>query len=472
VLVLFVVRIRIEYNFCFICLYSKLEQNKQTKQTNISIMGLFASFLPSTTSRERSRPLRRRHIRQHGDNDKKRNDQAKHHDGTTKHQQHHHHHGGRDNNKHEASCHTQDCDHFLQQRKETDSMSMSSIDVHEDERNESIRVRKMESSDRSSTWDDYHQEKQHHEDVMTSSAASSNRSVTAASLLRMIIQQQHDERRRRKNEQQSQHHPIEGDHNHTDLESHDENESTSHSIGEVDDRHHQPNDHHEKARKQHIDDEDDDSDDDDIPIFLRQKKTVAGHGILSSESILHPINYTQNNHVLVNYEREKRHLLPYKRNVYMDQLARLHALRMAQQTTLFHSVDSIHELQNILYPLPVTTSTTTTTTDGRNSSIQSSSSSSSSSTTSFHVAENVLRGESVRAIHNESMFHFNHPDCQNILSNQFTEFGMGTAVIYHNEEDNNDVENDTTTTTTHHRHHKKVTIYMVQLFRSTPSSTL
>lgn len=306
---------------------------------------------------------------------------------------------------------------FPQQRKETDSISMSSLglpDDDDDDQNKSgpIRVRRLRDSDNSSTWDEYENKKQN----------DARRSLSAASLLRILIQQQHDERKRRRMQEMKD----------QPTKEHPEFNNSEHEI--------KFEDGHDENR--HVDDDDDD---DDIPIFLRQKKTVLGHGILLSESLLHPINYTQNNHVLVNYEREKRRLLPYHRNVHMDRLARLHADRMAKEGTLFHSVQSVDKLQSMLYPLPVTAQRKVANSDENNiSSLQ------------FQVAENISRGESVRAIHNESMMHTNHMDRKNILSKHFTEFGMGTAVVYH---DNNDDEATSL---------PKKTIYLVQLFRSTP----
>lgn len=461
-----IIQIRCDENYIII----KNENNQSKKKSKVNIYDLFINNMGLFTFRN---PLRRL-VRQRNNSD----DNSQQHEVSSlksKQQQQHE----KDDDMISTPSRRQQRREYMtktspnmfpQQRKETDSMSLSSIGYHddndEDDDDDVIRVRKMNSSDHSSTWDEYEKRDDNND---------STRSVTASSLIRILIQQQHDERRRKKQlqhqQQRDQQQELIDDGDNTEHEIDFEssiNDSLHHSVDE-NHRHEVPDNKNHKgnSNSNQGNSKMDDEDDDDIPIFLRQKCTVMGHGILfTSESVLHPKNYTQNNHVLVNYEREKRsNLKPYFRNIHMDQLAREHAERMATENTLFHSVDNITELQDILHPLPVTTTTTTTeaaTVEGKSgsNSIMSLQHTNNNNLALFHVAENVLRGDSVRSIHDESMLHINHPDRKNILSNQFTEFGMGTAVVYHHESNDND------------NARPKKTIYMVQLFRSTPTSSL
>jgi uncharacterized protein YkwD len=211
------------------------------------------------------------------------------------------------------------------------------------------------------------------------------------------------------------------------------------------------------------DESDDDDNDDESPLLLRQKPTkqqlqAQQRQVSVGQSSLHPNQYTQSNHVLINYERNKRSLHPLRRNVYMDTLARQHAEQMAKQQKLFHSVSTIQQLQSILSPLPSafiagtgSTSSITNGTDTIEPTV--------GKEPVFHVAENILRGNSVKAMHDDTMMQWNQSNRKNILSNHFTEFGMGTAQVEQQEDADND--NDDTT-------NKEPVLYMVQLFRSSP----
>jgi uncharacterized protein YkwD len=51
------------------------------------------------------------------------------------------------------------------------------------------------------------------------------------------------------------------------------------------------------------------------------------------------------NHAHVNWERKRRGLRPLKRSRFLDEVAREHADRMALQTKVFHSVNSLSQLR-------------------------------------------------------------------------------------------------------------------------------
>lgn len=99
------------------------------------------------------------------------------------------------------------------------------------------------------------------------------------------------------------------------------------------------------------------------------------------------------NHVLVNKERAQYRLPPYKRCRELDDLARIHAKAMADQSSVYHSVTSIDALRLKLH--------------------------------ATHVAENVQCGESIRSMHDHVMAE-RAVSCHNLLGH-FDEFGMATA---------------------------------------------
>ena len=108
--------------------------------------------------------------------------------------------------------------------------------------------------------------------------------------------------------------------------------------------------------------------------------------------------YFSSNHVLVNRERVLAGLPPLQRCVRLDALARQHAAHMARQLTVLSSVGTVTALQDKLR--------------------------------ATRVGENVLRGDSIRAVHKEMMHHNNNntPCRHNLLATAFTQFGMGTAM--------------------------------------------
>ena len=102
-----------------------------------------------------------------------------------------------------------------------------------------------------------------------------------------------------------------------------------------------------------------------------------------SEDEIHSTSYFASNHVLVNRERMKRGLRPLTRNIAMDQLARENAERMAEAGGAA--------------PLQTT------------------------------YIGNVLRGESIRAVHRSTMQNKDGRERANLLNPYFQDFGVGTA---------------------------------------------
>lgn len=102
-----------------------------------------------------------------------------------------------------------------------------------------------------------------------------------------------------------------------------------------------------------------------------------------SEEEIHSTSYFASNHVLVNRERMKRGLRPLTRNIAMDELARENAKRMAQTGGVT--------------PIPAT------------------------------YVGNVLRGESIRAIHRAIMQNKEGRERANLLNPYFQDFGVGTS---------------------------------------------
>lgn len=102
-----------------------------------------------------------------------------------------------------------------------------------------------------------------------------------------------------------------------------------------------------------------------------------------SEEEIHSTSYFASIHVLVNRERMKRGIRPLTRNVAMDELARQNAQRMAESVGVSH--------------LETT------------------------------YIGNVLRGESIRAVHRATMQNKDGRERENLLNPYFQEFGVGTA---------------------------------------------
>ena len=101
-----------------------------------------------------------------------------------------------------------------------------------------------------------------------------------------------------------------------------------------------------------------------------------------------------NNHHLVNTSRLNHSLQTLRRTVHLDAMAKAHAQSMAQRKMVFHSVNSLAALRDKLE--------------------------------SAHAGENIQRGESIALLHDECMSQAILR--ANVLSNEFDEMGMATAV--------------------------------------------
>lgn len=121
--------------------------------------------------------------------------------------------------------------------------------------------------------------------------------------------------------------------------------------------------------------------------------------------------FEHGDHRIVNRSRATRQVEPLRRSSYLDCLAEAHAKTMAEQDSVFHSVDSVEALQKKLH--------------------------------GQQVGENILRGKSLLQMHKDIMTGSDSFLRRNILSTKFHEMGMGMA-------NGNDGQ-----------------VYLVQLFRST-----
>ena len=100
--------------------------------------------------------------------------------------------------------------------------------------------------------------------------------------------------------------------------------------------------------------------------------------------------------VLVNRARRRRGLVPLKSSENLQRLAVLHAIAMAQQGAVFHSVSNIEQLMELL--------------------------------SSRFVAENIQRGDSIVQMHQETMEDRKSINRSNQLCEYFTEFGSAVAL--------------------------------------------
>lgn len=104
------------------------------------------------------------------------------------------------------------------------------------------------------------------------------------------------------------------------------------------------------------------------------------------------------NHVMVNQVRVSYGKRVLTRSRELDDLAHKHAQIMANQQSVFHSEPTMEALRYKLHA------------------------------TGCHVGENVHRGPSVQCIQNLMEFDVNCKKSKNnLISDDFTEFGMGTA---------------------------------------------
>lgn len=115
----------------------------------------------------------------------------------------------------------------------------------------------------------------------------------------------------------------------------------------------------------------------------RGKSNSLADLVQYKEEEIHSTSYFASNHVLINRERMKRGLRPLTRNIAMDELARKSAESMATS--------------NGLNPLKTT------------------------------YVGNVLRGESIRAIHRSTMQQKQGRERANLLNPYFQDFGVGTC---------------------------------------------
>jgi uncharacterized protein YkwD len=129
---------------------------------------------------------------------------------------------------------------------------------------------------------------------------------------------------------------------------------------------------------------------DHSPMTVRETRQVETN-YLKSPTTLHLLDDAME---MVHQQRAKHGLRPFRWSRRLSNLAAQHAKLMAKRGTVFHSVPNLSELIVQL--------------------------------SSPHVAENVQRGHSFQSMHNNIME--NAIPRMNVLSEQFTEFGLGMAV--------------------------------------------
>jgi uncharacterized protein YkwD len=124
---------------------------------------------------------------------------------------------------------------------------------------------------------------------------------------------------------------------------------------------------------------------------------VAALGkVMARSKKLPSTDYYCSNHILVNDERVQRMIAPLSRMRELDDLARYHAMAMAQSQTLFHTDPNIITDQ---FHRPVR-----------------------------QMGENVARGKTIKEIHTDMMTKQQQcSDKYNILHRCYTHMGMGTA---------------------------------------------
>lgn len=115
----------------------------------------------------------------------------------------------------------------------------------------------------------------------------------------------------------------------------------------------------------------------------RSKSNSLADLVQYAESEIHSTSYFASNHVLVNRERMKRGVRPLTRNIAMDKLARESAEAMAQSA-------GCSQLRTT-------------------------------------YVGNILRGESIRAVHRATMMAKDGRERANLLNPYFQDFGVGTA---------------------------------------------
>ena len=125
---------------------------------------------------------------------------------------------------------------------------------------------------------------------------------------------------------------------------------------------------------------------------LRKKRSWRCQNV--AKRLVPPKPVVRSNHVMVNKLRESCGVQPLERSLELDEFARHHVEYMAKKLRLVHSVEDSEDLQKLLQ--------------------------------SQQVGENIQRGKSVHEMH-ESTVQSRSMQYSNLVSSQFTQFGMATA---------------------------------------------
>jgi hypothetical protein len=138
----------------------------------------------------------------------------------------------------------------------------------------------------------------------------------------------------------------------------------------------------------------DDQDDISIASVVNCNKSISPYD--SGDDSLPTWWHFSNGHTMINKDRSLANVPLLYRSRRLDALARAHAQHMANVQVLSHSIISLEELREKLH--------------------------------SETVGENIQRGSTVSEMYRSIMFDRRHSVSRlNIMSNQFNEFGVGTA---------------------------------------------
>jgi hypothetical protein len=131
-------------------------------------------------------------------------------------------------------------------------------------------------------------------------------------------------------------------------------------------------------------------------ITFKSTTTPRRHTLGNEDCFIHDTWYYSSNHVLVNRERVERGIPALRRRIHLDELARDHAQKLADEGGVTATMKSL------LIPGTATMK-------------------------SLLIPGNIFRGHSIRQIHQETMCRDGQcNERENILNPAFTEFGMAT----------------------------------------------
>ena len=128
--------------------------------------------------------------------------------------------------------------------------------------------------------------------------------------------------------------------------------------------------------------------------YDEDEASALGNVMLKSRKLPQDSWYYSSNHIMINAERTKKIIQPLVREIALDNLAREHAVAMAENNKLYHS-DLLGLQGKIGEPCR-------------------------------RLGENVMKGSSIHEMH-KTLMQTSISDKNNILDRRFTSMGIGTA---------------------------------------------